>query len=170
MQRRDFSYTEFLRAELIGGELIPKAVKKPPHVHCLWRLRHWAANSFGADFINTQCPMDVSPEDNCTNEPEPDLIVLTRSTFEITENNPKPSEIRLVVEIAVSTDLKTKAALYARAGIREFWIVDINERLLIVHRDPQPSGKFKYVMSFTEGETAVLSSEPPAELLVGDLF
>ena len=78
-------------------------------------------NVFGGDFVQSEDPIDVAPEDMPTNEPEPDLIATTKSVREFT-TNPKPDEIRLVVEISDTTvkyDRTVKASLYARAGIQE---------------------------------------------------
>jgi hypothetical protein len=75
---------------------------------------------FGERYVNVEAPIDVAPEDNPTNEPEPDLIVLTRPSLEFDRNPQAVADLRLVIEISDSTlgfDLKTKAALYARAGI-----------------------------------------------------
>ena len=66
--------------------------------------------------------------DNATSEPEPDLIVLARRFTEYQEGNPQPSDVRLAVEVADSTIAfgpSVKARLYARAGIGEYWILDI---------------------------------------------
>src|SRR6266567_459280 len=108
--------------ELIEGELIDKMGKKRPHVTSSARLVKWLMGIFGADYILQESPIDVAPEDNPTNEPGPDLIVLNRDLNEFLHENPRPQDLRLVVEAADSTlgfDLATKAALYARAGIVE---------------------------------------------------
>ena len=57
--------------------------------------------------------------------------------------HPGPADLHIVVEVADSTlrsDRVAKAALYARAGIGEYWIVDIVGRQLFVHRQPLPNG------------------------------
>jgi hypothetical protein len=75
-------------------------------------------------------PQDVSPDDNPTNEPEPDIIVLKADSSRFTQN-PRPEDLHLVVEIADSTlsfDLNTNARLYARASIVAYWVLDISGR------------------------------------------
>ncbi len=74
-----------------------------------------------------EAPIDVSPNDNPTNEPVPDLIVLNHDSATIVSGNPQPSDLNLIVEISDSTlfDLTTKAWLYARAGILEYWVLDV---------------------------------------------
>src|SRR5262249_41772362 len=69
---------DFQRLELIEGELIDKMGKKPPHVNSSRLIEIWLEGVFGARLVIPDAPIDVSPEDNPTNEPEPDLIVLKR--------------------------------------------------------------------------------------------
>ena len=64
--------------ELVAGELISKLGKKRPHVNALVAVQAWLVRTFGEQFVNPEAPIDVAPEDNPTNEPEPDLIVLAR--------------------------------------------------------------------------------------------
>lgn len=110
------------KLELVDGELISKMGKSGPHVKALTWMLIWLQQTFDARFVNAQAPIDVSPADNASNEPEPDLIVLKRD-FATFDSNPQPQDLSLVVEIGDSTlkfDLTVKAALYARAGILEY--------------------------------------------------
>src|ERR1017187_3523275 len=110
------------RLELIEGELIDKMGKKRPHVNSSRLLEIWLGGGFGAGLVILGSPIDVSPDDHPTNEPEPDQIVLKRDFSHFTDENPRPVDLQLVVEVADSTlgfDLKTKAGLYARAGRSE---------------------------------------------------
>jgi len=86
-------------------------------------VQAWLVRTFGEQFVNPEAPLDVAPEDNPSNEPEPDLVVLTKPSREFRDANPRPADLCLVVEISGSTlgfDLTTKADLYARAGIIEY--------------------------------------------------
>src|SRR5690349_18150766 len=64
--------------ELVEGELISKMGKKRPHVNVLTLLMGRLIEIFGIRYVNPEAPIDVAPEDNPTNEPEPDLIVLKK--------------------------------------------------------------------------------------------
>lgn len=141
--------------ELIEGELYNKMGKKRLHTMALTLVRIWLSRTFGDVFVDTKPSIDVAPEDNPTSEPEPDAIVLTKPTWEFV-TNPKPAEIRLVVEVADSTlsfDKKTKAGLYARAGIAEYWVLDANAHSLIVHLTPA-NGAYQSIKTFAEGDRA----------------
>jgi len=157
------------RLELIEGELIDKMGKKRPHVDAHALLFAWLIQAFGARFVNSEAPIDVAPEDNPTNEPQPDLFVLRT---EGSPTTPQAKDLRLVVEISDTTlafDMTTKAALYARASIVEYWVLDIQGRRLIVHRDPQ-NGQYRSVTAYSETESIAPLAAPGSPFRVGDIF
>jgi Uma2 family endonuclease len=161
-----------LRLELVGGELISKMGKNRPHVNALIVLQAWLVQVFGVQYVNPETPIDVAPEDNPTNEPQPDLIVLARPSREFQESNPRPEDLRLVVEISDSTlgfDLTTKAALCARAGIVEYWVLDIQARRLVVHRDPK-GGLYRLVTVYSARESVGPMASPGHEFQIGEAF
>ena len=158
--------------ELVEGELINKMGKNRPHTNTLVTVMLWLQQVFGGEFVTPEAPIDVAPEDNPTNEPEPDLVVLVKPFREYRTGNPRPEDLRLLVEIADSTvgfDLKTKAALYARAGIVEYWAFDIPARRLIVHRDPR-EGRYQLVTAYNEQESVSPLASPAHAFRVGDAF
>jgi len=160
------------RLELIEGELIDKMGKKRPHVISLTLLLGWLQEVFGAGRVNPEAPIDVAPEDNPSNEPEPDLIVLRQDQSLFRKENPRPQDLQLVVEVADSTlgfDLTTKAALYARAAIVEYWVLDVAGRRLIVHRDPQ-AGRYVSVAAYGEEESVAPLAAPESLLRIRDAF
>ena len=160
------------RLELIEGELIDKMGKNRPHVISLTLLLGWLIEVFGLHLVNPEAPIDVAPEDNPSNEPEPDLIVLKRDQSDFTKENPRPEDLQLVVEVSESTlgfDLTTKASLYARAGIIEYWVLDITGRWMIVHRDPQ-AGRYIFVAAYGEDERVAPLAAPDSFLRVRDVF
>ena len=158
--------------ELIEGELISKMGKKRPHAYATGMLHAWLLRVFGEQFVEQETSIDVATEDNLVNEPEPDLIVLSKPSREIRDQNPQPSEIRLALEIAESTlkfDLTVKARLYARAQIVEYWVVDIPGRRIVVHRDPQ-EGQYRSVVAYAEHESVKPHAAPDHEFPVGSAF
>ena len=158
--------------ELIEGELISKMGKKRPHTNAMVIMHAWLLRVFGEQFVNQETTIDVASVDNPINEPEPDLIVLSKPSLEIRDQNPQPSEVRLLVEIADSTlrfDLTVKARLYARARIAEYWVVDIPGRRIIVHRDPQ-EGQYLSVVAYAEQESVKPLASPDHEFPVRSAF
>lgn len=128
--------------ELVSGEIISKMGQNLPHAGRVSRLFSWLISIFGADAVLTHCSIDVAPEDNPTSKPEPDLTVVSGG-WTAMKQNPTPREIVLVVEVSDTTlefDLTVKAALYARAGISEYWVLDINGQRLHQFRQPAAGG------------------------------
>ena len=69
-------------------------------------------------------------------------MIVPGSRLDYEDHHPAPSEVRLRVEISDSTlakDRGRKAEDYARAGIADYWIVNLGDRQLEIHRDPGPS-------------------------------
>jgi Uma2 family endonuclease len=158
--------------ELVEGELIDKMGKNRPHVIALAVIHAWLLRVFGEGFVHQEAPIDVGPEDNPTNEPQPDLIVLNRDMSYFRSVQPGPQDLCLVVEVSDTTlqfDLTVKAALYARAGIADYWVLDVNGRRLIVHRQPQ-SGKYASVLMYNEQESVAPLAAPHAIFKAADAF
>jgi Uma2 family endonuclease len=158
--------------ELIEGELISKMGKKRPHVDTLTLLAEWLTRVFGGRFVNLEAPIDVAPQDNPTNEPQPDAIVLRRSYSGFRSTTPRPEDLDLIVEVADTSlvfDLATKAALYARAGIQEYWVLDIQGRRLMVHREPV-AGRYCAIVAYGENESVAPLAAPDKPFRVADVF
>ena len=162
------------RWELIDGEIISKMGQKPPHRIVITLLMAYLTRFFDPLTVQIQGPVDVAPQDNRENEPEPDGIVLAKPTIAYPDGNPPPSAVRLVVEVSDSTlrfDLTRKKTRYARAGIVDYWVIDINGRRIIVHRDPDAAqGAYRQTLTFVEGETLAPLIAPKAVISVSDLL
>lgn len=142
------------RLELIEGELITKMSKKRPHMIAFTLILKWLTGAFGVDYLNLEGPLDVAPEDNPTSEPEPDIAVLTKVATEYMKASPGASDVRLLIEVSDSTlafDLGPKARLYARAGIADYWVLDVVNRRILVHRKPE-AGRYTTVTAYAPGE------------------
>ena len=162
---------ELERFELIAGELILKMGKNHPHMLSLLLLMSWLQGVFGNLFVVPEASIDLHPEDNPTSEPEPDVIVLNRSMRELSAR-PRPADLRLVAEVADTTlsfDLAVKARLYARAGIVEYWVLDLRGRRLISHRRPE-GGRYLDVVAYSEEELVSTLGVPAVSIRVGELF
>ncbi len=162
---------DYERFELIEGALIAKVPKNHPHSVVLVVLMEWLQGHFRGRRVAPETAIDVRPEDNPTSEPQPDLIVLT-GPIDRLKRRPQPQDLLLVVEIADTTltfDLGVKARLYARAGIPEYWVADINGARIFAHRNPSPGGYRSVATYSVHGRIAPLAA-PHAEIQVGDLL
>jgi Uma2 family endonuclease len=162
---------ELRRYELIAGELILKMGKNHAHMLSVLLLMTWLQSVYGALFVMPEPSINVHPEDNPTSDPEPDVVVLRRSARELTAN-PRPEDLWFVAEVSNTTfsfDMKVKSGLYARAGIAEYWVLDVEGRRLIVHRRPE-DGVYRDVVGYGEAESAATLGAPEKSIRVGDLF
>lgn len=158
-------YFEGQRYELIDGDLIDKMGQKPPHAVAIQNLLDILFLIFGVGFIRCQSSLDVSDADRERNEPEPDIAVTEHSKTHYLDHHPSGEECLLVAEVSDTTlrsDLTRKAALYARAGVREYWVLDLNGRRLVVHRQPRDGG-YRTIQFFNESDT--LSLEDRTEII-----
>jgi Uma2 family endonuclease len=157
--------------ELIDGELINKKGRTSRHVISGMLLHEWLVGIFEFWHVLSHETIDVAPRDNPSNEPEPDLVVLRESFVEL-KARPQPENVLLVIEVADSTlsfDLATKAPLYARAGIPEYWVLDVNNRRFIVHREPI-DGTYTSVLVYHEEESVAPLAAPRSEFRVAAAF
>ena len=123
------------RLELIEGEIWKKMTQNEPHAVALSLAEFALSGVFVGCYVRTQQPMILGE----TSKPEPDLAVVTGAPRDYLAAHPSSAE--LVVEISYTTlipDQTTKAALYARAEIAEYWIVNLVDRTLEVRRQPSP--------------------------------
>lgn len=160
------------RYELIDGEVISKMGQKPPHRQAVVLLYAWLTAIFGALFVQTQATIDVGNADPDHNEPEPDAAVTAKPTTAYSDRNPGPADLVLVAEVSDTTlrfDRTTKAALYARAGIREYWIVDIGGRQVFVHRQPTAEG-YSEITAYGSEEKVATLARPNDAVRVTDLL
>lgn len=158
--------------ELIEGDLINKMGKNWPHVTAAALMHRWLVSIFGSLLALQEAPIDVSALDNPTSEPQPDLIVLNREVTLFGTSKPKPDDLQLVVEISDSTlafDKGVKAALYARASIAEYWVLDVSGRTLTVHREPR-EGFYASIAVYAEDESVAPLAAPEHEFAVAAAF
>jgi Uma2 family endonuclease len=88
------------------------------------------------------------------------------------ERHPRGDELLLLVEVSDTTscfDRTVKAALYARASVPEYWVLDISARALYVHRHPS-GGDYRKVIRLSEDETIAPDSRPDAMVKVSELL
>ena len=159
------------RWELVEGEIISKMGTNRPHAMFAKRMDVWLTRVFGADFVLPACSIDVAPGDNPTSKPEPDILVVRRPAAEL-GLNPTAADIALLIEVSDTTldhDLGPKAGLYARAGIADYWVVDINAGLIHQHRNPTMTG-YASVQVVPAGQRLSPLAQPAAELDPATLF
>jgi Uma2 family endonuclease len=159
------------RYQLVEGELIDRMGKHRPHSLAQQAVLVFLQAAFGPWRVEQEPTIDVASRDNPVNEPCPDLVAYRRPSAEI-RDRVRPSDIALIVEVSDTTlgfDLRTKGPLYARAGIPEYWVANLPERQLIVHREPM-EGEYRSVLVYSELESVAPLAAPEHALRVGEIF
>ena len=128
------------RVELIEGEIVEMPPIGPAHGGGVKYLTNTFARLVGGDAIlSVQNPVRLSD----LSEPVPDVCLLRPRADFYRGSHPGPEDVLLLVEVADTTaafDRRVKLPLYARAGIREYWIVDLGAGIVDVHRGPVSEG------------------------------
>lgn len=155
--------------ELLEGQIVEMSPQLPPHASTTQRTaRHLDRLLEGQAYVRMQLPVTLKPK----SEPEPDIAVVRLSQNEYADQHPTPSEIFLLVEVADTTlenDLKQKALTYAKAGIADYWILDVNDRQVYVLRTPTPEG-YQQETVFGLDSVLVPLAFPGIEVLLQQLF
>jgi Uma2 family endonuclease len=152
------------RAMLIHGVIVEEGPMNPPHRIACELTEEVIRNVFGAGWrVCIEKPLVLSQ----AIDPKPDLAVVRGSVRGTTEH---PTSAELVIEVSDTSflyDTTEKKALYAAAGIPEYWVLDLNARRLLVFRDPQGSD---YLTQLQYGEADRVSplAMPTATVLVKD--
>ena len=162
----DLGVFEGRRAMLINGVILEEGPMNPPHAATLGLVEEAIRTAFGTGWwLRHQSPLILGAD----LDPEPDLVVVPGRPRDYTGH---PTTAELVVEVSDSSlyfDTNDKRLLYARASIREYWVVDINGRQLLVYRDPQ-AGDYATQQALGPAGTVSPLAAPSATLRVADLL
>jgi Uma2 family endonuclease len=162
------------RLELLAGQLVVREPQGSRHAGTFRRLLDALRRALG-DRLQIDSQLPIALDDD--SEPEPDVSVVPRDPDAYLRAH--PSRPVLIVEIAESSyriDREHKASLYARAGIADYWILDVVGGALEVHRDPEPLADAPYGWRYrnvvTLGPTAAVTPliAPDAVMAVATLL
>lgn len=125
------------RLELIEGELIEMPADGARHRDWSYAMGKWLFNNLGPDHVILPgSTLELSQH----NGPQPDWYVFAAGLDTGAVSGP---DVLLAIEQSDSSlayDLGPKAELYARFGVRDYWVIDLAKRILHAHRDPTPEG------------------------------
>lgn len=153
------------RVELLLGALIDVTPQGPLHAEVVCRLGELLVRELPrAMRTRVQSPLALSDD----SEPEPDIAVVPAGDY----NTAHPSRALLVIEVAdtsLQKDRGIKTALYAMAGIPEFWLVSLAENIVEVHRHPS-AGRYADIQRIgTDGQLEPLDF-PGLKIPVSDIL
>ena len=153
------------RTELIRGVAIEKMPKSPLHAS-IAKLLYDSLHASIPDGYSVRQDQPLTLRDS---EPEPDIAVVVGSVRDYRVNH--PATAALVIEVAISSEKldREKAALYAEAGVEEYWIVLPVERRIEVHRRPQAGAYLDRLVAAGEAPLAC-ASLPSVRVALSELF
>lgn len=155
--------------ELIEGEILqmsPIGRKHRSHVDRLTALFVLALQGRAIVRIQSSVVLDDA------NEPEPDVVLLRWREDFYGDADETPEDVLLIIEVADTSeayDRRTKGPLYARHGIPEYWILNLNRDQLMVLRDPAPDG-YATTRIYRRGESVNPLAFPELTVAVNDLL
>jgi Uma2 family endonuclease len=160
--------------ELLGGQMIVAEPKGSRHATAVGLTADALRAAFGAGWvIRVQDPVALDDE----SEPEPDVVVVPGHYRAYLEAHPaRPVLVVEVAERSLAFDRRFKSSLYARAGIADYWIVNVVDDVVEVHRGPVPdlAGEFGWrywnVETFRAGASISPLWRPEITIAVADLL
>ena len=157
------------RTELIEGEIIEMSPIGDPHMNAVNRATMIFARGIGDKVVvSVQNPAFMDRY----NVPQPDVVLIRPREGFYGEGKPNPEDVVLLIEVSDTSlrfDRKVKAPIYARNGIREVWIIDLQGEAIYVYREPRGN---TYVSIETKGRVDRISPEafPDFAVNVSDLI
>ena len=160
--------------ELIAGQLVVAEPKGTYHTSAVSAAEYALRAALPPGWIvRTQAPVSLDDD----SEPEPDLVVVEGRPADY--RHAHPARPPLAVEVSDSSlafDRQQKGSLYARAGLEDYWIVNLVERVLEVYRDPVADvsaafgWRYRSVVILTPADVVVPLAFPAMRVSVADLL
>jgi Uma2 family endonuclease len=157
--------------ELVDGCLIVREPQNTPHAIVIELVMDALRNALGAGWrVRPGLPLALDR----LSEPEPDVSVVRGAPRDSLTDH--PSSPNLVVEIADSSlrfDRTIKAMAYARAGVPDYWILNLRQRVVEIHREPMRAGRrsrYVSVIVARPGEAISPLVAPDARIAVAALL
>lgn len=163
-----------LRVELIEGEIVEMPSQNMPHGSAIMRSTNYLVTHYGdTHYVRVQLPLNLSH----WSQPEPDFaLVAIESVAQATAHPERADLIIEVSDTSLKYDLCEKASLYAKAGMPEYWVLDVNAQVLHRHRTPRSDDEQPFGFQYAEitvhrlGEVIRAAFRPQVEIEISRLF
>jgi len=157
------------RVELIRGEIVEKMTPGRRHRAFVDNLTQLLVLRLaGRAIVSVQNPLVLSDD----SEPEPDLKILRRRSLSYKEREADSEDVLLLIEVADSSlvyDRSTKLALYAEAGIAEYWVVNCTAESIEIYRAPE-GDHYREVNRVAGDATVAPRAFPDVVLTLAEIF
>ena len=144
------------QVELLKGKIVEMSPEGEAHAYFSSEAEDYLRTLLGdRATIRSGKPITL-PDDS---EPEPDIAIVQRLGREYLAHHPYPENIYWLIEYSNSSlekDLNVKTKIYAAVGIKEYWVVNLKKRQLIVFREPQET-EYASKATFSSGFVCLLA-------------
>src|SRR5437899_5865579 len=136
--------------ELIGGQLMVAEPQSAAHYTAILKTARALEAAFGAGWhVRREGPIGLDDD----SEPEPDVAVVPGRPEDYNRAHPSRSVLNVEVsESSLAADRHRKGSLYARAGLADYWVLNLVDRVLEVYREPAPDAAAPFGWRYTRGE------------------
>ena len=161
--------TKYDRIELIEGEMFDMAPIGTKHSAITSRLNELLVLAVSRiATIVVGGPVNLGE----FSEPQPDLMLLKRRADFYSDKHPEAADVLLLIEVSDSSlafDQGVKLHLYARYGVAEYWVIDVEGRRIVTYREPSVQG-YARTLECAGGDLVAPLAFPAVKIVVGDLF
>jgi len=155
--------------ELIEGEIIKMSPIGSRHAACVNRLTAYLhAVVQNAAIVSVQNPVHLDEY----SEPEPDLTLLKPRKDFYANAHPLPADVLLIIEVSDTSfeyDRDIKLPLYAKAGIPEVWLIDLQNEKIEIHRQPV-ANRYKISTAHKRGASFQSAAIADASIVVDKIL
>jgi Uma2 family endonuclease len=157
--------------ELLDGEILAMTPQKSQHAATVFIVEDLLKAAFRSGYaVRTQAPLAL----DAMSAPEPDIAVVPGTHRDYLSQH--PTTALLIVEVADTSlrlDRQQKGAIYARAGIADYWIINLQDGIVEIYREPVQTSTgwgYRLVQSLRQGETVTPLASPEAPIPVAELL
>jgi hypothetical protein len=162
------------RVELLGGELLVAEPQSSPHYTAIGLLEDALKLAFGPGWlVRTQGPLALDDR----SEPEPDVAAVQGTVRDYGHQHPARAALIVeVAEVSLALDRAHKGSLYARAGVEDYWVLNLVDRVLEVYRQPVADALAPFGWRYASRETLGVDSNiaplaaPSSRVSISDLL
>ena len=161
--------------ELVAGQLVVREPQHTPHATGVRLVDRALRRAFPDSAWQVNVGLPIALDD--ASEPEPDVSVVAGGPRDYLVAHPaRPALVVEVSESSLGFDRRDKASVYARAGLADYWIVNLADRVLEVRRDPAPAADaphgwtYREVQILATGAAVAPLAGPGTPILVADLL
>jgi len=161
--------TKYDRIELIEGDMLDMAPMGTKHSAITSKLHELFVLTLSRSAtVVSGGPVNLGE----FSQPQPDLMLLNRRADFYRGKTPEASDVLLLIEVSDSSltfDQGVKMNLYARYGVAEYWVVDVEGKRVVTYLEPTTKAYVR-TLEFTAADAVTPQAFPDIKIAVGEIF